>query len=606
MLLDVHGHPPRDRSQLAALLAGLERFDCRLVLSELGSRTAGWLPEPSVEHWREGNALCAELVAAHPDQLLGYCYVNPAQVREALDEMERRLLGGAARFAGLKLWQALRCSDRRLDPLMDFCAAYDIPVLQHTWTHAGPDGPGTLGRPGESTPEDLAALARRHPRVRFFAGHTGGDFVWGAAALKHLDNVWLDLSGGEALTFLAEAALRAVGAGRIVFASDASGRSIPSQLAKLLTLPVSDADLERMLWQNAVDVLGDRLPPAWRMQYGTSECLASHRVPDPVVRRSAAAPAAPAAGRAGAATAQAVLSWAVSRPPRLPPVPPGGYLDASSYLGEWPGRRTSAAVLPDPRAQVDERVALMDRLGIRRAAVSRLEGAWLKDPSPVNAELHALVGARPERFFPVYTLNPTFPAWGEHLDRCREAYGLQTGRGALRLHPGHHGYRLDDPALDRCLDRLAGLDLPVVLTVQLEDPRIESAALRVADVAPDEVLALCARRVDVRWLITTATFAQALAVGTRVAPDARVWIDLSRVHGPVDSIPTLCAQVGSGRLLFGTNLPLHLAQSAVLELADARLTPEHDAAIRFGNAADALGMVASALGPPYADETRGG
>jgi predicted TIM-barrel fold metal-dependent hydrolase len=159
------------------------------VLSELGSRTAGWLPGPSAEHWREGNALCAELVAAHPDQLLGYCYVNPAQGREALEEMERRLLGEAVRFAGLKLWQALRCSDRRLDPLMEFCAAYDIPVLQHTWTHAGPDGPGTLGRPGESTPEDLATLARRHPRVRFFAGHTGGDFVWGAAALKHLDNV---------------------------------------------------------------------------------------------------------------------------------------------------------------------------------------------------------------------------------------------------------------------------------------------------------------------------------------------------------------------------------------------------------------------------------
>ena len=267
MLLDVHGHPPRDRGQVPALLAALARFDSRVLIAELGALTAGWEHDPSVEHWREGNALCAELVRQHPDRLVGYCYVNPAHPREALDEMERRLLGQPETFAALKLWVAVRCSDPRLDPLMEFCAAHDVPVLQHTWLKVGAGGPGGDNLPGESTPMDLAALARRHPHVKFFAGHAGGDWEWGVAALARADNVWLDVAGGEAAGGYANLALRSVGAGRIVFGTDVPGRSVASQLAKLLALEVPAADLERMLWRNAAGVLGARLPAAWRERY---------------------------------------------------------------------------------------------------------------------------------------------------------------------------------------------------------------------------------------------------------------------------------------------------------------------------------------------------
>jgi predicted TIM-barrel fold metal-dependent hydrolase len=135
---------------------------------------------------------------------------------------------------------------------------------------AGPAGPGSGNLPGESTPADLLALARRHPRVRFFGGHTGGDWEWGVAAFKQVDNVWLDIAGGDATGGYTELALREVGAGRIVFGTDVPGRSIPSQLAKVLAVPLSEADRERILWRNAVAVLGDRLPPSWRRHFASS------------------------------------------------------------------------------------------------------------------------------------------------------------------------------------------------------------------------------------------------------------------------------------------------------------------------------------------------
>ena len=76
-------------------------------------------------------------------------------------------------------------------------------------------------------------------------------------------------------------------------------------------------------------------------------------------------------------------------------------------------------------------------------------------------------------------------------------------------------------------------------------------------------------------------------------PEARVWFDLSRVQGPVDGVLHLCREVGPGRLLFGTNVPLHVAASPVLEVADAVAAglPEGDAgALRYANAGVALGL----------------
>jgi|GEM_PF-132023 len=585
MLLDIHAHPPRDPAQLPSFIAALERFDSRVLLSELGSRTRGWVHEPEVEHWREGNEHCAELVATYPDRLLGYCYVNPAHTREALEEMERRLLGQPNRFAALKLWVAVRCSDPRLDPLMEFCAAYGIPVLQHTWLKVGDEGPGSGNLAGESTPSDLLALARRHPRVRFFAGHTGGDWEWGVAAFKQVENVWLDVAGGEASGGYAELALRAVGAGRIVFGTDVPGRSVPSQLAKLLTLDLPAADLERVLWRNAAEVLGDRLPPAWRQRFQGSP---AHR------------PSSSAAGAAVSISISSSIS-SVSAPadshtqpaataalPRLPR-PEGGYIDANSALGEWPSRRLNGSPPPARAMLVEQRVRLMDARGIRRAAVSSLDAVWLKDGGVANAELHALVGGHP-RFFPVYILNPTFPAWVEHLERCIGDYGLAAGTGAIQLLPSYHGYRPDDPRLEPCLERLAALDLPVILPLQLEDARMHHPAMRVPDLDPAAVVSLLRRWPSLRWIIASAVFGHVQSIGRELSPEARVWFDLSRVQGPIDDVRTLAAEVGAHRLLFGTNLPLHIAESPMLSLADAQLPPEDDAAIRYGNARAALGI----------------
>jgi predicted TIM-barrel fold metal-dependent hydrolase len=363
----------------------------------------------------------------------------------------------------------------------------------------------------------------------------------------------LDVAGGEATGGYAELALRAVGASRIVFGSDVPGRSVPSQVAKLLALDLPPDDREKVLWRNAAQVLGKRFPAAWRRQ-------------PPGARAGPAAPVVLATSRAGA-----------------------GCVDVNSFLGEWPSRRLNGSPPADRALVLERRIELMDRLGIERAVVSPLDAVWLKDTDVANAELYRLLDGNPQaagRVLPAYVLNPTWPAWSEQLERCLEEYGLAAGSGAVRLLPGYHGYGLDDDAVAPCLTRLAELDLPVIVTAQLEDSRMQHPSMRVDDVPLESIAAAVRRHPTLRWIVVNLVYSQILSLAKQLPAQARVWLDIARVQGPIDCLPQLrdAPGVGAQRLLFGTNLPLHVPEAPLLELLDARYSPEDDTAIRRGNA----------------------
>jgi predicted TIM-barrel fold metal-dependent hydrolase len=86
---------------------------------------------------------------------------------------------------------------------------------------------------GESTPMDLAELAARHPRATLICGHSGGDWEQGLRVMRPLKNVFADLGGGDPTAGFTEMAMRELGVERVLYGSDAAGRSFASQLAKV-------------------------------------------------------------------------------------------------------------------------------------------------------------------------------------------------------------------------------------------------------------------------------------------------------------------------------------------------------------------------------------
>ena len=252
MIIDVHVHPhvSRKLDDFAELIAIAEQFDAHLVTYSVRPVEVGNNHEyPSPENIRACNDQTRVLMERYPERVQGFVYVNPGHAREACTELDYRL--GKQHFVGLKLWVAVPCVDPRLDALMEICAHYRVPALQHTWIKA--NGQKT----GESPPAMVAALAKRHPRTTIIAAHAGGDYEYGAKTFRSCENVLLDIGGNECNAGYVGILVDHVGADRVIFGTDMPGRSFPSQLAKVLGADLSADDKDKILYKNMARVLAE-------------------------------------------------------------------------------------------------------------------------------------------------------------------------------------------------------------------------------------------------------------------------------------------------------------------------------------------------------------
>src|SRR5829696_2541671 len=184
-----------------------------------------WSYDPSPDEFRKQNDEVLAAIRRYPDRAFGFVYVNPKHLHESLDEINRCIADGP--MVGVKLWVAMHANDPQLDPLVERATELKAVVFQHTWIKVS----GNLA--GESTPMDLVALAKRHPTAKLICGHTGGDWEQGIRAVRAQPNISVDLGGGDPVAGITEMAVRELGPDRVLYGSDAPGRSFASQLAKV-------------------------------------------------------------------------------------------------------------------------------------------------------------------------------------------------------------------------------------------------------------------------------------------------------------------------------------------------------------------------------------
>jgi uncharacterized protein len=127
-------------------------------------------------------------------------------------------------------------------------AQRNVPVLCHAFFRTG----GNLR--GELSPNDVAGLARQFPRTRFVMAHLGGQWVQGVKAIKPFENVWTDVSGSRAYLGSVEHAVHELGAGRVLFGTDAFIRNPAAMLAKIAGADLAAADKRRIVWDNSAQL----------------------------------------------------------------------------------------------------------------------------------------------------------------------------------------------------------------------------------------------------------------------------------------------------------------------------------------------------------------
>jgi predicted TIM-barrel fold metal-dependent hydrolase len=232
---DVHCHlanPLKDstpEARLGRLVEVADRMGINRLCVYMGMR---WSYDPSPAEFRKQNDEVLAAIARYPERAFGFVYVNPKHQRESLDEINRCVADGP--MVGVKLWVAMHANEPQLDPIVERATELKAVVFQHTWIKVT----GNLA--GESTPMDLAALAKRHPAAKLICGHSGGDWEQGIRAVRAQPNISVDLGGGDPVAGITEMAARELGAERVLYGSDAPGRSFASQLAKVHGAAIPD------------------------------------------------------------------------------------------------------------------------------------------------------------------------------------------------------------------------------------------------------------------------------------------------------------------------------------------------------------------------------
>ena len=244
MIWDLHchlggfaGRTPDER--MASLIGFADRLGIERVCVFMGYPL---LHDPTPGQIREQNDQVLQALSHWHHRAFGFVYLSPRHVEFSLKEFDRCVKNGP--MVGVKLWVARRAAARELDPLIQAAAALNAVIYQHTWHKT------TGNLPGESEPVDVAELAARHPKVPIILGHTGGEWETGLRAVRHLPNVSVDLAGFDPTAGVVEMAVREVGAARVIYGSDAGGRSFASQLGKVMAADIGEPDRKAILGEN--------------------------------------------------------------------------------------------------------------------------------------------------------------------------------------------------------------------------------------------------------------------------------------------------------------------------------------------------------------------
>lgn len=232
-------------------------------------------------------------------------------------------------------------------------------------------------------------------------------------------------------------------------------------------------------------------------------------------------------------------------------------VDVNAYLGHFAFRRlrhnTAASLL-----------ALMDAKRIDKAVVSSASAITYRNAHSGNEELAQDIRGHTDRFIPFAVINPFYAGWRDDLKICHEEFGM-TG---LRLYPKWHNYELSSSCCRELVNAATERGMVISIPIRVEDNRQRSWLLNVPDVPLVEIVELVKRHPKARFILVNGIGYTRSPLGRKNnGLPSNYAIGLSRLSATLrNELGQLVANLGAGRVMFGTGMPFKYPEPAFVKM----------------------------------------
>lgn len=245
-------------------------------------------------------------------------------------------------------------------------------------------------------------------------------------------------------------------------------------------------------------------------------------------------------------------------------------IDVNCLLGHWPFRKIYKNTF-DHLKQVHK------ENDIAYGYVSSINSIFYNDPFEGDLELHDVIKDSPYKH--VLTVNPVLPGFKDDIELGIKLFGIN----GVRVYPGYHGYKLDNVHFSELCSALKYYNLPLFLSMRLEDERLDYI-VRPSTLSMEDVGNFLSKNTDLRVLLLTFRNEELLQFKDALLSNPYVYYDTSGLKNNLFAVEKSIDAFGQDRMVYGSQHPLFCLKSTLLLVEKAELAESVKEKILYENA----------------------
>lgn len=232
-------------------------------------------------------------------------------------------------------------------------------------------------------------------------------------------------------------------------------------------------------------------------------------------------------------------------------------IDVNCMLGQWPFRKIHKCTFADL-------INIHKENNIAYGFVSSINSIFYNDPFEGDMELHNII--KDTDYNHILTVNPTLPGFREDIEKAIRNFNIK----GVRVYPGYHEYKLNNRSLLELCDILKHLGLPLLLTMRLEDERLDYL-FRPSILPMEEVGAFLSDNEGLGVLLLTFRQEELIKIKDVILANAGIYYDTSGLKNYLFAVEKSLADFGYEKMVYGSLHPLFCLKSTYFSVEKAEL-----------------------------------